>query len=184
MKISYFAVFLVGAIAGASVMFVHLRHSHSSSPGAVVHVENAFEFTAHGPYKTVFPLFGAFGERAWAGEKWNPQFLYPQLARDVEGEVFAVAHSHLQSTWVNTAFDMETGHVQYVYVIPDAQAVRIDIHLKETDAANTGVKVAYERTALDPRFNDHVKELGNQDRESAKKWETAIDTVLRKPQGN
>jgi hypothetical protein len=176
-KVTHLVFFFLGAFTGAGAVFLHLRASPSSGK-PVVHVENGFEFIAHGPYKSVGPLFGAYGERAWAGDHWKTQFIYPVPARDVEGEVFTVAHGHLRSTWVNTAFDLDAGHIQYVYVIPDAQAVLIDIHLTEKDPANTGVKVAYERTALSADFNAHVSEQGRKDKESGKEWETAINAAL------
>jgi hypothetical protein len=167
---------LLGVVA--TVGYYHLRSLHAPK-GPVVHVENGFEFTAHGPYKIVAPLFGAFVERVWAGDGWNPEFLHPSPARDTFGEVFTIAHSHLRSTWVNTAFDLESGHVQYVYVLPDVQAVLIDIHLDQKDPSVTGVKVVYQRTALDPRLNGHISELGEKDRDMGKEWQTAIDTYLR-----
>jgi hypothetical protein len=177
MKVTHLVIFFLGAVTGAGAAFLHLRASHSSGK-PVVHVENEFEFIANGPYKTVAPLFGAYGERAWAGDHWKPQFLYPVPAGDVEGEVFTVAHGHLWSTWVNTAFDLDAGHIQYVYVIPDAQAVLIDIHLTQNNPENTGVKVVYERTALSADFNDRVSEQGRKDKESGKEWETAINAAL------
>jgi hypothetical protein len=182
MKVTDFAIFFVGVAAGVTLAMFHLRPSGVTFAGPIAHVENGFEFTAHGPYKSVAPLFGALAERGWAGGHWNPQFLYPQPARDVEGEVFTVAHSHLQSTWVNTAFDLEAGHIQYVYVIPETQAVRIDIQVKANDASNTAVRVVYERTALHPRFNQHVNELGLKDRDSGKEWQMGIDALLRPSQ--
>ncbi len=179
MKVNSVVFFFVGVAAGATLAAFHLRARQATSEGPITHVENGFEFTAHGPYKSVAPLFGALAEREWAGGHWNPQFFYPQPARDIEGEVFTIAHSHLQSTWVNTAFDLKAGHIQYVYVIPGTQAVRIDIHVKEEDASNTSVTVVYERTALHARFNQHVNELGVKDRNSAAEWQTSIDALLR-----
>ncbi|MCU1299580.1 MAG: hypothetical protein JWO91_3858 [Acidobacteriaceae bacterium] len=178
MKVGPIVIFLLGAMSGAGAAFLHFRASHSSGK-PVVHVENGFEFTARGPYKTVAPLFGAYGERAWAGDHWKPEFLFPVPARDVQGEVFTVAQGHLRSTWVNTALDLEAGHIQYVYVIPDTQAVLIDIHLTQNDPVNTGVKVVYQRTALSAEFNDHVSEQGRKDKESGKEWETAINAALQ-----
>ena len=163
----------------AVLAFLHF-HAQRDSAGPVVHVENGFEFVAHGPYKIVAPLFGASAERVWGGGHWNPKFLYPSPERDTFGEVFTVAHSHLKSVWVNTAFDLETGHVQYVYVIPDAQAVLIDIHQQEKDSSATDVKVVYQRTALNPSFNAHVTKLGNDDRNMANEWQTSIDGFLRR----
>jgi len=42
------------------------------------------------------------------------------------------------------------------------------------------VNVAYERTALDPSANEHVKELGNADRQGGREWGTAINDYLAK----
>ena len=162
----------------AVIAFLHF-HTQRDPAGPVVHVENGFEFVAHGPYKIVAPLFGASAERVWGGGHWDPKFLYPSPERDTFGEVFTVAHSHLKSVWVNTTLDLETGHVQYVYVIPDAQAVLIDIHIQEKDPSATDVKVVYHRTALNPSFNAHVTELGNDDRGMGKEWQTSIEGFLR-----
>jgi hypothetical protein len=161
-----------------ALAFLHLRSRREVS-GPVVHVENEFEFTVHGPYKTVVPLFGASAERAWGEGSWNPRFLYPSPEHDTFGEVFTVAHGHLRSVWVNSAFDLEKGHFQYVYVLPEAQAVLIDIHLRDQGPSATGVKVVYQRTALNPSFNAQVTKSGNSDRDMGKEWQTAIDARLR-----
>jgi hypothetical protein len=173
-----FIMALIVLVLAAVALVIHLRLRRVAS-GPVVHVENGFEFTVHAPYKNVAPLFGAHEERAWGGPHWNPYFLYPQPARDIAGEVFSVGHGHTRSTWVNTAFDLESGHVQYVYVVPDAQAVLIDIHLHEDSPSNTTAKVVYQRTALTPGFNSQVTELGHNDATSANEWQTAIESYLK-----
>ena len=173
----YYALIPLVILVAAIVVFLHLR-SRRNPEGPVVHVENGFEFTVRAPYDKVAPLFGAHGERAWAGQDWDPQFLHPLPAQDVEGEVFTVAHRNTHATWVNTAFDLQTGHMQYVYVMPDVQAVLIDVRLQHDDPLKTGVKVLYERTALKSLFNDHIRELGKKDSESAAEWQGAIEEHL------
>jgi len=173
MKLLYVLVAVIAILA----LIFHLRKPVSAA-GPVLHVENGFESTVRAPYDKVAPLFGAHGERAWAGEDWDPQFLHPLPPADVEGEVFTVPHGHTHATWVNTAFDLQTGYMQYVYVIPDVQAVLIDVRLQHDDPAKTGVKVFYERTALQTRFNDHIREMGRKDSLSAKERQTAIEKYL------
>lgn len=175
------ALLIVLAMAALALLaFFYHRHRRGGASGPVVHVRNEFEFTAHAPYQVVAPLFGADGERAWAGGDWDPHFLYPQPAQDVQGAVFTIRHGHRQAYWINTSFDKSTRHFQYVYVIPEAMIVLIDVHFSEVDAANTKVNVAYERTALDPGANEHVKELGEADRDSGKEWNTAVNDYLAK----
>jgi hypothetical protein len=180
MKTGILIMLAVGALASLALLYHHRR---AASNGPVVHVRNEFAFTVHAPYAVVAPLFGADKERAWAGSHWNPHFLYPQPGQDIRGAVFTIHHGHRQAYWINTAFDMDARHVQYVYVIPEAMVVLIDVRFSEPDPANTKVNVAYERTALNPEANQHVKELGDSDRESGEEWSTAIQDYLAQQKG-
>jgi hypothetical protein len=171
--------------AGAVVAATAHRHptedrSDPFDPG--VHVRSHFSFTLHAAAAAVFPLFGADRERNWA-TGWAPSFLYPDPPRDSLGMVFTIAHGQTRSVWVNTAFDPATGRVQYVYVIPDALATLIDIQVTALDSATTGVSVTYERTALSPDANDHVRALGDHDGGQGPEWQAAIaDYLSRRPQ--
>jgi len=172
----------VGLAAGGFVVARHLRpRGHVDSSQPLVHVRNEFEFTVHAPYKVGAPLFGANAERVWAGAEWDPHFAYPQPARDIPGAVFGIDHAKGHSaTWINTAFDLDAGHVQYVYVIPGALVTLIDIHIAPRDADATDVRVAYERTSLAPDANDHVRHLGDSDRRSGPEWGDAINAYFAK----
>ncbi|HXR17934.1 MAG TPA: hypothetical protein VN777_17200 [Terriglobales bacterium] len=169
---------LLAAAALGVVAFLYHHHYGAASGGPVAHVRNEFEFTVHAPYRVAAPLFGPEGERGWAGRQWNPQFLYPQPALDSQGAVFTIRHGHHHAYWINTSFDTEARHFQYVYFIPDTMVVLIDVHFTELDPGNTKVNVAYERTALNPAANQHVQEMGNSDREGGKEWGTAIKDYL------
>ncbi len=149
---------------------------------ALVHTRTEFKFSVDAPFEQTAPLFGANEERKWAPD-WNPQFLYPNPARDQEGMVFQVAHGHYSSTWVNTAFDIAAGHIQYAYVLNDAMATLIDIHLTRESAQKTGVTVVYERTALVPEANEHVQHFTKGDEKSGKEWSDAINGYFAKLRG-
>jgi hypothetical protein len=111
--------------------------------------------------------------------KWEPSFIYPLPATDTQGMVFAVAHGHLASVWVNTEFDLKTGRVQYVYVIPDALATVITLRL--TPVGNeTHVEVEYDRTALSAEADAHVQHMAEQDRSAGAEWERAVNEYLEK----
>jgi hypothetical protein len=171
-------VLAMGVLAGLAFFYGH-RHRAASS-GPVAHARNEFDFTVHASYQVTAPLFGPEGERGWADGHWDPHFLYPQPAHDTQGAVFTVQHGHHHAYWINTAFDMDARHFQYVYVIPDVMATLIDVRFSEIDPANTKVNVAYERTALNPDANQHVLEAGNSDRNNGKEWGTAINDYLEK----
>jgi len=143
------------------------------------HVVNTFRFQLAAPLARVAPLFGPEGERCWAGQHWDPHFLYPQPARDGEGAVFTVVqHGTHTSVWVNTLFDLAAGRMQYVAVIPGIVLSVIDVRLAAIDASHTTVEVTYARTALDPAMNDHVTSMGAGDGDNGPNWQQAIEPCL------
>jgi hypothetical protein len=146
---------------------------------ALTHTRTEFHFIAAASFEQVAPLFGANEERKWSPE-WDPQFLYPQPARDQQGMVFKIMHGQHEAVWVNTAFDLAAGHVQYTYILNGAMATLIDIHLNREGAQQTAVAVVYERTALIPEANEHVQHFAKGDERAGKEWEAAINGYLEK----
>lgn len=142
-----------------------------------MHAQTTFTLSVHAPYEKALPLFGPEGERAWAGKHWNPLFVWPQPARDIEGAVFTIQHGPFTAVWINTAFDTQSGHLQYVYVIPEIMATTIDLHL-HPDGNTTHVTVTYTRTALTLQGNAHVESMTEGDRKAGPEWQHALDTLL------
>jgi len=155
---------------------------HSQTPTTpaetLMHTETAFSLVVHLPYAETAPLFGPEGERAWAGEHWDPQFVYPQPAHDFEGAVFTIKHGAFSAVWVNTVFDVEERHIQYVYFIPELMVTTIDVRFKPLSEATTQVNVRYVRTAVTPNGNEHVAAMTEGDKSAGKDWQQAIDTYL------
>ena len=178
-------VFIVIAIALAIGIALLLYHLHESNAPGTARERAEFEFVAHGPYANVFPLFGADKERVWAGKDWDPTFVYPNPANDVQGAVFTVQHGHATTVpWVNTVFDPQSGHVQYVYVVPETLTTLIDIHIAAQDANNTKVNVMYERTALRAGGDERVRRMAEHDRKSGPEWSEQINKYLASVSSN
>ena len=153
----------------------------AQSPGptpALLHTHTGFDLTVQLPLREAAPLFGPIGERAWAGKHWNPEFLHPQPAKDVEGAVFTIRHGAMQATWVNTLFDIEARHFQYVYFLPDVMVTVIDVRFTQPDTNKTAVHVDYTRTALTPEGNEHVTTMTEADKRAGTEWQQAIDSYL------
>ncbi len=170
-------------LATAAIMLLTATIAPAQEPAVstetLLHTRTEFSFTVDAPFDQVAPLFGANEERKWASH-WNPQFIYPSPAHDQPGMVFKVTHGQLTSVWVNTALDLAAGHIQYAYVINDAMAVLIDIHLTRQSAQKTGVTVVYERTALMPESNEHVQHFAKDDAAAGKEWGDAINSYFAK----
>ena len=144
-----------------------------------LHTRTEFSFTVDAAFDQVAPLFGANEERKWAAD-WNPQFVYPIPARDEQGMVFTVPKGQFTSVWVNTAFDLAAGHIQYAYLVSETMATLIDIHLTRESGQKTAVTVVYERTALLPEANEHVQHFANEDAGAGKEWGDAINAYFAK----
>jgi len=171
---TYLRIMLTGALMIAMAT-TPLRAQETAN--ALMHTRTEFQFTANAAWERVAPLFGANEERKWSPE-WDPQFIYPQPAHDQPGMVFKIVHGQHEAIWVNTAFDLAAGHIQYTYILADAMATLIDIHLTREGAQKTGVSVVYERTALIPEANDHVQHFAAGDKRADKEWEAAINGYL------
>ena len=143
-----------------------------------LHVSNSFHFVIGASPARIAPLFGPEGERQWAGKHWNPEFIYPGRAADVQGAVFTIQHGPYTSTWVNTVFDISAGRMQYVYFIPDHLVTVVTVALTQIDESHTRVNVTYDHTALRPEANDDVRMMEEHERESGPEWRAAIEACL------
>ena len=150
----------------------------NEAPDLPAHVSNSFQFVVRTPLHRAAALFGPEGERCWAGRHWNPEFLYPQPGKDVQGAVFTIQHGAHKSVWVNTLFDPSGGRMQYVSFIPETLVFTVDVLLTALDPASTRVEVTYARTALDAAANGDLQAMGKRDRESGPEWQQAIESCL------
>jgi hypothetical protein len=152
--------------------------AQNAATAPLLHLTTSFDLLVHASYAEAAPLFGPEGERAWAGKHWNPEFIHPLLAVDSEGAVFTIQHGPMKAVWVNTAFDLEARHFQYVYFLPDILVTTIDVRFEPVGPDATKVHVTYARTALTAEGNEHVAQMTEGDKSAGKDWQQAIDAYL------
>lgn len=169
---------LIILIAAAGLAAPCVAQAPSAHQEACAHILTSFELSVHAPYLETAPLFGPEGERAWAGDDWDPKFLYPQPATDLEGAVFTVRHGTHNTVWVNTLFDVGARHFQYVYFLADLMVTTIDVRFKPIDSGTTRVYVVYARTALTPEANAHVATMAEHDKKAGSEWQQAVNSYL------
>jgi hypothetical protein len=168
------------AIATVAFMTNTLAQSPAPQTETLARQTTSFDLVVHLPLAQTAPLFGPEGERAWAGKHWNPEFIYPQPARDQEGAVFSIHHGPYTATWVCTVFDLDARHFQYVYFLPGLMVTTVDVRFMAKNADATTVNVNYTRTAIAPEGNPHVAALSDGDRSAGAEWQQAIDEYISK----
>jgi hypothetical protein len=164
------------ALAGCAVL-VNAQTASTVSEN-LVHTHSSFDLIVRAPYADAAPLFGPEGERAWAGQHWDPRFIHPSPPRDEQGAVFTVNHGPLNAVWVTTCFDFEDRHFQYVSFLPGMMVTTVDVRFKPLDAESTRVTVVYTRTALSGEGGRHVLAMTAGDRRAGSEWQQAIDAYL------
>lgn len=140
--------------------------------------ETKFDLLVRLSYDRTAVLFGPEGERAWAGPGWDPRFLHPQPARDVEGAVFTVNYGPLEAVWIVARHDLEARHFQYVYFIPNLLVTTVDVRFAPLDDDTTRVDVVYTRTATTAEGGAQVAATTEGDQRAGKEWQEAIDAYL------
>jgi hypothetical protein len=170
------AIFLLASIAASALPA--FAQAPPAPPQPLLHVSTTFDLVVHAPFEKTAPLFGPEGERAWGGKHWNPEFIHPQPAADVEGAVFTIQHGPYKAVWVNTLFDLDARHFQYVYFLPDLMVTVIDVRFKPVSPGATAVNVVYTRTALTPEGNEHVTAMSQGDKAAGPEWQKSIDDYL------
>jgi hypothetical protein len=164
---------LILGVAGAALPA--LAQIPGSLPTPLLHLSTSFDLLVHASYSRTSPLFGPEGERAWAGKHWNPEFIHPVPAHDEQGAVFTVKHGPFNSVWVNSLFDVDGRHFQYVYFMADLMVTVIDVRFTNPGPDLTAVNVVYTRTALTPEGNAHVTAMNESDKTAGKDWQKSID---------
>lgn len=169
------------ACSGTSVA-AHAQEALAARESCL-HVQSSVDIVVHAPYAVAAPLFGPNGERLWEGDRWHPVFMHPQPAADIQGAVFTVRYGERVESWVNTLFDLEGRHFQYVYFLPDIMITVVDVHFEAIGSSETSVKVEFTRTALTPESNPYVRAASEADKTAGKFWQPAIDAYLERVRG-
>jgi hypothetical protein len=170
------SISIVGAAASTASSLVQA----TLLPVDCLQFRTSFSVIVNAPYKSAAPLFGPLGERVWVGPQWNPKFIYPQPGRDVEGAVFTVYREPDTELWMNTIFDFDRRHIQYVYSVADLLLTIVDLRFEELTESSTRADVVFTRTALRPEGNQRITMMATNDRKARSVWTEKIAAYLEK----
>lgn len=129
----------------------------------------------HGPAARTFLFFTPEGEKAWAGEGWDPRALCTRSGKDEEGMVFRNGTN--KPLWLVTRLDPALHIVEYAIVAGDLLTV---LHI-EVEAAGDEESVATVGYQWIVRTAAGVEKAARHDQHFApmlESWQEAMNGVL------
>jgi hypothetical protein len=117
-----------------------------------------------------FPMFGPLGERAWAGDDWQPEVLWSDGPSDSEGMVFRQKNE----IWVNVRLDATARVAEYVR-FGDTVVTRIRVALTPQGTDACTVNVRYDWIAINEAGN---AEVAKRAATMTIDWEDAVNVAL------
>ena len=141
----------------------------------------SFTISLKGSIAEVTPLFGPVREAEWA-PGWAPHFLHPPEAGQREGAVFTTTTKDgRERLWLLTAYDVEQGRVEYVFIAPGFTANQIKIQVTPDGDRQCKATITYRHSAIAPEGNEEVIKLDTHWAEQQRAhWEAAINAALAK----
>jgi hypothetical protein len=141
----------------------------------------SFTIALNGSVAEVTPLFGPVREAEWA-PSWIPHFIHPAESGQIEGAVFTTTSANgRQRLWLLTAYDVQDGRVEYVFVAPGFTANQIKIRVFPDGEKRSKATITYRHSALAPEGNAEVAKLDPHWAEQQRvHWESAINAALVK----
>jgi len=115
-------------------------------------------------------MFGPLGERAWAGDDWQPEVLWSDAPGDREGMVF----KQKGEIWVNVRLDPTARIAEYVR-FGDTVVTRIRVELTPQGNDACTVNVRYDWTAVNEAGN---AEVAKRAAAMTIDWEEAVNAAL------
>jgi hypothetical protein len=157
----------------AAVIFLALWSPAMSAPPAT----QVRSFRLEAPLASVFPLFTAEGERAWA-PGWEPVILSGTAER---GSAFATrSHSGVETTWIVADYRPAEGRVSYARLAQGSNIGLVDVTCTPAAEGGTVVTVRYTLTGVSEQGRAFVREFLEPEHYSRmiEEWRVATSAAL------
>ena len=168
-------------LVSAGMLAAPLPATPAVDAGALEQRTQSFTINLNGLVGDVTPMFGPVREAEWA-PSWTPRFVHPTQGTQREGAIFtSVSSNGTERLWLLTAYDVQQGRVEYVFITPGFTANEIKIRVLPDGDRRCKATITYRHSALAPEGNKEVERLNAHWAEQQRvHWETAINEALAK----
>jgi hypothetical protein len=133
------------------------------------------------PVERVFPLICPIREAEWA-EGWSAKVLFAESGVAEENGVYTTQHAGEEDAlWLVSHLDPATHWIEFVYLMPRRQIVKLGIWLHPRPDGTTDLEVQYVRTGITPEGNAQLQAPAAAERFRAMMddWEQSLNHYLR-----
>lgn len=142
-------------------------------------VSFAYEQTINGTIKEIMPLYCPVRELDWC-ENWNPKVVYSNSGLVEKDCIFITLHEDVDILWIVTDYDIEKGHVEMFYQIPNALVTKLEIQATPIGENKTKALLSYSKTSLGKLGDKIIKEFTKEEYDKMMdSWEKAMNHYLK-----
>ena len=141
-------------------------------------VSHSYEQTIKGTIEDIMPLYCPVREVDWC-ENWNPKAVYSNSGVVEKDCIFITSGGKKNIVWVATDYNIEKGHVEMFYHIPEVLVTKLEIQVTAISEATTKAVLTYSKTSLGKMGDKILDEFTNEDYDiMMDSWEKAMNHYL------
>ncbi len=138
-----------------------------------------YEQTINGSIETIMPLYCPVRELEWC-ENWNPEKVISKSGVVEKDCIFITTHGKHEVTWIVTDYNIERGHVEMYYLVPDVIVTKLEIQLAYLSKEKSKAVITYSKTALGETGNQVLEEYSKESYDiMMDSWEKAMNHFLK-----
>ncbi len=142
-------------------------------------VSRTYEQKINGTFKEIMPLYCPVRELDWV-ESWNPQIVYSNSGLVEKDCVFITPNGNDDVVWIVTDYDIEKGHVEMFYHVPNILVTKLEIQLTQLTETQTEAVLIYSKTSLSKEGDKVLADFTRENYEiMMDSWEKAMNHYLK-----
>ncbi len=141
-------------------------------------VSHTYTQTINGTLNEIMPLYCPVRELEWC-ENWNPKVVYSNSGLAEIDCIFTTSHGETDVVWIVTDYDIEKGHVQMFYHVPEVLVTKLEIQATPITEDITKVVLMYSKTSLSETGDKVLEEFTKEEYDiMMDSWEKAMNHFL------
>jgi hypothetical protein len=142
-------------------------------------ISRTYEQTINGSIKKIMPLYCPVREMDWC-ENWNPKAVYSNSGLVEKDCIFITSNGDADIVWIVSDYDIEKGHVEMVYLVPEILVTKLEIQLTPITEDKTKAIITYSKSSLSEMGNKVLEGFTKKEYDiMMDSWEKAMNHYLK-----